>query len=399
MGSEGYSTEVELVQRDELEKSGAKFTGFVTRVEQTFDGIKFITLLCVYELGGAMVDLNLDHYYITGIWWRTSEDEDSPIDAVGFSHGDEEQNEAFETIQELLKVEEGNDQVAGRAEEMILLKGSPRRMEIELTMLKSPTVKRNIAVLKVDSPRGNFEHFSVKGRAWKATGELEKNTTNIMNSDIWFISKSMQYRGGNGQPTTTYYNDRNPIRQKVAWEKLVTFMEHMQPAELRVLEKWEPAVPDEDDESYLYGGASSHYTARVPSHYQQKPYVPPKPVVAMFRVSGDDLGKLIHLDTCEVEVARPLDERCLSLEEYVQKKGDAGTEDEQGDTEVSAQVGSNSTEDQKSSANSEPDASDAASGTASAGNYCDCNSPVCCICNDETEQLAIMFGSHGGLLH
>lgn len=378
-----YNTEVELIPRDSADEPGTSFTGFVHRT-QLIEGNQYITITYSIELGTCMADLNMENYFITAIMWQPHEG--ALLDRVGFGHDQEEQNEAYETLVDLLMMEERSED---REEEAMTIAG-PKRMEVVLKQISSPTIVRRLIVTTILPPSGHFKNYMLGGRIYKTCGTLEKFKSTGMSSDMWRISEIKQYPGGVSAPATTYYGSHSVERMDAAWKKIVTFIKSLHPSEINVIQGWEcKSNPlDDDDEDDLYGFGyggmgGSHYTQRIPSAYQ-----PPPPPVAMLRTAGDEVGKLIHLGTSEIEVARPDSEREMDILEYLEKKDEAETE-ENPEAEISASIeaGSKTSGDGGSSNNS--DVSNIV--------FCDCGSPSCTTC----QEIALAEGllGAGGYLH
>jgi hypothetical protein len=237
----------------------------------------------------------METYYITNIWWRPNPQ--GPLDIVGFSHNQEEQNEAFETLQELLGMEEEE-----REEEPMTTPG-PKRIEVELKQKQSPTVVRHLVVTKAIPPKNHFKDHSLSGRLYKdSTGELEKFITPGMSSNLWKITCIKEFPGGIGAPTTTHYQEFAIARQDAAWERIANYIALLKPAEVKVIENWDceavQSILDDEDDMYGYGYGygvhmaskpNAHWTNRAPSHY-----TPPPPPVAMLRMCGDEIGALLR---------------------------------------------------------------------------------------------------------
>jgi hypothetical protein len=323
----------------------------------------------------------MESYYITQVWWQSQEG--APVDVVGFGRQQEEQNEAFETLQDLLNMEERDDD----HEEEEMTNAGPKRMEIEIKQRTSPVVVRNIAVISVLAPSGNFKNYSINGRQYKTGGSLESFVSQGMSSDTWKITKISRYPGGHSPPSTTHYQDFAIARQDAAWEQVYSWFETMKPAEINVIKTWSCKVnpgnfvDDDEDDMYGYGG---HYTQRVPHAYQHTSNYSYKPPVAMLRTANDEVGALLHQDTIELDEARPVAEKEMEIEAFLEKKDEAETEEEP-TAEVSAVV-------------------DAASGGSSADSadssvvFCDCNSPSCNTCEDIATAAACL-GGYGTTLH
>lgn len=330
-----------------------------------------------------MADLCMESYFITQIWWQPHAQ--GPLDIVGFSHNQEEQNEAFETLQELLGMEEEE-----REEEAMIIPG-PKRIEVELKQKTGHTAVRHLVATSAIPPKGHFKDHSIGGRLYKnTTGELEKFKTSGMSSNIWKITCIKVFPGGISQPTTTHYQDFAIARQDAAWERVIDFLEGLQPSELKVIENWDhkASVGEIDDEDDMYGygyghqyrsggmtgaggRANSHWTNRTPSVY-----APPPPPVAMLRLCGDEIGALLHRETAELDVSRPDREQKMEITALIEKKDEA---EEEAEAETSAAEG-----------NDNGGSSDDVSNGVNV--YCDCSSPTCPKCQEEFETAAACLG-------
>lgn len=367
-----YNTEVELIPRDSADEPSTSFTGFVHRTKLIGDK-RYITLTYSIELSTCMADLNMENYFITAIMWQSHEG--APLDRVGFGREQEEQNEAYETLIGLLMMEERSED---REEETMTTAG-PRRIEVELKQINTPAVIRNLVVTTILPPKEHFKNYSIGGRLYKSGGGLEKFRTQAMSSDMWKIATIKVYGGGFSSPSTTYYGSHSIERVDAAWEKIVTFIRGLRPAELTVITDWE-CVSSEDDEDDLYGYGyggmgGTHYTQRVPSAYQPTP-----PPVAMLRTAWDEVGEIIHLETSEVEVARPDSEREMDILEYLEKKDEAETE-ENPEAEISAKIEAGST--------TSGDGGSSNDSSNSSIVFCDCASPSCKVCEEIAEFEAL----------
>jgi hypothetical protein len=207
-----------------VDDPSAGFAGFVHRT-QIILGKRYITLTYSIELGNCMADLNMENYFITAIKWQPHEG--APLDRVGFGHDQEEQNEAIETLIDLLGMEE---RAEDHEEEAMVTMSGPKRMEVELKQISTPTVVRKLVVTTILPPKEHFKNYSVGGRLYKDGGSLEKFRTQSMSSDMWQIAEIREYPGGFSSPATTYYGTHSIERRDAAWEKIVTFLEGLKPA-------------------------------------------------------------------------------------------------------------------------------------------------------------------------
>ncbi len=348
--------------------------------------VKFLTLLYIKYVGGVtastshMADLNLDNYFIREIRWRPHKG--IAQEMVGFSTRPEDQNEAFELIQELMKYESDTEDPTESEEKMPEHKEDPQRVVLVLNMTKSPGVRREVLALGVTPPNTHFKEYTLSGRILNAYGAEDGSSTAQLPSNVWSIVQYKQYPGDHKQCSTTYFTSPGGIigvdRQRQGWERLLRFLSQRTANSLIKLRDWEPE--EEDDGESCLGDLGGHYTTRVPQHYQNNTSTLPDP--AVFRVSGDSEGTKLHLATCEVEVKRPEGERCLPLEEYLEKKAEAEAAVEEA-SEISAVIDTPPASDSNVPCNSD-------SGSPPC---CDCGSPACLVCNDEYGMAAAFLGA------
>jgi hypothetical protein len=108
----------------------------------------------------------------------------------------------------------------------------------------------------------------------------------------------------------------------------------------------------------------------------------------MLRTAGDEVGELLHHDTCELEVSRPDVEREMDILEYLEKKDEAEVE-ENPEAEISASIESGKTSGDRGSSSN---------GDGSTVIFCDCGSPSCTTCQ-EISLAEGLLGCGGYLLH
>lgn len=278
-----------------------------------------------------MVGLRLENYYIKSIFWRSRAD--APVEAVGFGISEEEQNEAFETIQELLTYEEDQEEAEeDRREEMRTNVPGPKRMEVALEQRACRAVKRQVLVTEIFPPTQTFKYWSASGRIKvNNTGKFESFITRGMSSKEWKLVKVETFAGGGGPQKIVFYN--NTVRQDEGWRSVEKFYGALRTPEKKVIENWfqsNASALDDEDEEYLYGsyGGGVHYPQRAPHTYQ--------PPVGFVRVSGDEIGAQIYLKQME-EIVQGGEGTYLyegqTLQEYLEiaeaseKKGEAGEEE------------------------------------------------------------------------
>lgn len=371
-----YNTEVELVARNELDDSSKRFSGIVAKA-RIIQGRRYLTVMYSAKLGDCMADLCMDSYYVTEVRWKPPKER--PLEIVGFGIVAEEQNEAYEAIQELLKIEDREEHDGTEEEEMTT--AGPKRIEVELKQINSTSVIRNVVVTNAIGPQAYFKNYSLSGRIYKHCGTLERFVSSGMNSDLWKITQIKEYAGGFSSPVTTHYEQFSMERMDVPWQKVANFMKEMKQAEITVIEKWECSADpfdlnDDESDMYGYGGMmGAHYTQRVPYHYREHTsYVPPPPPVAMFRSAGDEIGTLLHQETCELEQSRPTEEREMDILDYLEKKVEAEVE-ESSEAEISASIEIPTTKP------SEPRGTSHHS-HGSTPSFCDCGSGSCPTCEE-----------------
>lgn len=361
-----------------MDEPGASFTGFVYRTQLINDS-KYITLTYCLALSTCMADLNMDNYFITAIIWQPREG--APPDRVVFKHNQEEQNEAYETLEGLLEMEERTED---HEEETMTIMAGPKRMEVELKQINLPTMVRSLVVTTIMRPKEYFKSYMLGGRIYKKCGTLDNFKSTAMSSDMWMITEIREYPGGFSSPSVSYYVDSNVETREFAWNKVANFLEDLKPVELGVINNWRcKGNLVVDDELDMYGYADSHYTQRVP--YAYRDHTSYKPPVALFRVAGDEIGELLHHDTSELEVARPDEEREMDILEYLEKKDEAEV-DEKPEAEISARIEAGAkTSGSEGSSNGRND-SDAV--------FCDCNSHYCTVCQEIPFSEGLGFGNY-----
>lgn len=371
--------EVELVARDELDKPGAEFTGYVFGVDPDR---RIIRLGYSGRFGDGLADIIIDNYYIVGLWWQPHPM--APLDDAKFSTDKEEQNEAFELIGELLGYdqdlseddsEEDHPPAERRETEMSMIAG-PKRLEVELAQKKSPQIKRDVVVTSCFPPSGTFKTFTLSGRTKISYSTRIDDVITTFDNTLWEITAIRTYMGGCAVISTSYPH-RDSQAQIGAWEKVTAFYEKLHDSEKTVIRNWRKVggttlYPDDDD-IYNYG-EYGHWTNRTPSAY--------KPPVGVYRVAGDEVGAKIFLEQAQRDVQRPEAEREKSLKELLAEKKVDAREKTPAPAEVSASV-STSTQ-----ATSRKPHSDAGRSSAICGM---CGSLTCEGCTEED----FMLGVHG----
>lgn len=257
---------------------------------------------------------------------------------MGFGTGDEEQNEAYETLEQLLGVPEEEPEEVGREEAMKASIAGPKRIEVDVIQSHSPQIKRRIVVTDVMPPEGEFRHYSLSGRIKVCTtGKYETKISTGMSDQNWKITRVETYAGGYSHLSTVLYNEGT--RQEEAWKRVYDFYHKLQPAEKRVIENWDTGaassvLDDDEDDLYAgyagypgYGHGGGHYYQRTPQAY--------KPIVADVRVCGDEIGAKLYREQAEKEVQQPDEVQGIDIRAYLdaqdlrEKKEEAGAEAEE----------------------------------------------------------------------
>ena len=285
--------EIKLISRREVDERDAEFRTFILGVpDPTTTPGRYITTGFSERIGDARCDLNLENYYVTNLIW-TLDGTEQVIQSEDFDRSPESQNNAFEMIQEVVRVEGDN---LTREEKDVGMPG-PKRIEIEIqrngilchsgTVSRGVSEKKKIVVTGYLPPLNQFNH-TVRGRVFYQVSKSLGQTVEAFHSDQWWITKLETYNGNN----TSSLQSIGRGEQDKAWEKVGKFLkEDMNESERTVLKNWVPPLADLDDDYDLYPNAGGDYWGRGASAYQ--------PPVAEFRVSGDEIGAKIHLEQME----------------------------------------------------------------------------------------------------
>lgn len=304
-----------LVARSELGDTDAQFVGAVHRIDTALGGrIRHLTLSSKrYEY--ALVSIGLSNYYILGVCWKPGLT--GPIEYTEFSPEPEEQNEALEILQNLLNNREDTREAKPT---MGLPEIGPRRIELRLYQKSIPGLKKRLVVTNILPPKDSFKYWSVAGRFYTRNDVLEETVIQGLSSTQWAIDQVEIYTASQKISTCSHFTSGT---QPKAWERVETLMNSFSQREIAIVVGWD--VDGEEDETALYGGqrnwqSGTHYTQRVPNHYQ---YEPP---VGAYRVAGDSEGARNFLENSERIVALPAAERRivdLPIQEYLEKKAGA----------------------------------------------------------------------------
>lgn len=289
-------------------------------------GDKWLNVIAPHYTGGiAMITVSLTDYIIQDITLYDDQYTSGYTEPYGPNEHDQIQAfEALECICEEEEVVSSIGQVKEKVEdEKLSGLAGPKRIEITLRQL-GRAVEKKLVVTDVMPPSGHYSSYSVAGREWKGK-TLENTISTLWSSSNWLARIDAYLPGGQGSASDHF----TPQNQEQAWASLEKMFYKFKPAELTVLKNW--TLDDDDDPIMdIYGGEwygpthrSQHWTNKSPSHY-----APPQS--AHFRVAGDEVGAVIHIEQQKTweEEGSPDPEQ--SLKEMLEakedeKKADAGT--------------------------------------------------------------------------
>ena len=276
-----------------------------------------------------MRDVSLDLYTIVSITLYDKTYEDGYTEPYGGVEYD--QILAFEALEEICRDEElvtplGKiNEVEDKAVSSLI---GPKRLEITLRALGNAGEKK-LVVTDVVPPTGHYANYSVSGREWTTyQKKLDKGASTLWGTSHDLVRIDAYLGGGNGSATEHF----TPRDQERAWAALEKMFIKFKPAEVQVLKNWEvDIVGAANNDDWGYGGEwygpnnrGQHYTNRVPSAY-----APKRPEKAHFRVAGDEVGAVIHLEQKKVWEEEGSPDAEQSLKEMLEakeaeKKCDAG---------------------------------------------------------------------------
>ena len=242
-----------------------------------------------------------------------------------YSTNEHEQTQAFESLMSICKEEKvvssiwdseemEDDKLSGLA--------GPKRIEVTLRYHQSKVEKR-LVVLDVVPPKGHFNSYSISGRTWDIYKKLERLTTTQWAGAVW-LTRIDVYLGGEEGSATDHFT---PQTQARAWAVLEKMFLKFQRSELTVLKNWEADGEGDLIAQCGYAGRfygpnehSQHWTNKTPAAYEPKK--------AYYRVSGDEVGAMIHREQQKnwEEEGKPDPEASLKkmLEAKTEKKSEAG---------------------------------------------------------------------------
>lgn len=259
---------------------------------RTENGLRYIT---IYEeespTGGLTSQLLLDNYFILKLTWSPAADM-SVVDS-DYTIAPEDQNDAFETMQQVLNDEQGFQllesapQASAETAPMSLAAShpfGPKRVEVILSPIGMPKEERRVVVHNALPPAVRFMNSSVQGRVWQGQSGRLSATVEFFNSYSHNIKGITVFGGGASSSVTTFYSLSNK-EQEAGWKRLDTEFKKLKPSELVVVKNWRPlgtsATVGDDVDDY----ETTHYYHRTPHRY-----LPPVKQTAFYRVSGDELG-------------------------------------------------------------------------------------------------------------
>jgi hypothetical protein len=241
-----------------------------------------------------MQDIDPDAFFILNVTLYDHQHQNGYTEAYSISA--EGQEEAFEIIEGICAEENVTASLINKVpkEETVSALVGPKRLEITLRPLNGSGEKR-LVMTDLMPPSGHYKCYSVSGRAWTPGQKgLSTNVETTWGSSYW-LSRIDAYLGGSAGSATDHFTPQN---QEMAWASLEKMWYRFQEAEKRVIRNWTvmgpttPAAAADDD---VYGGEwygpathSQHWTQRTPSAYDTTP------IVAFFRVRGDEVGAEIH---------------------------------------------------------------------------------------------------------
>ncbi len=281
--------EIQLVARNAVDELDADFRAFVLGVRDSPSG-RYIVTGFSEKFGDAMCDLDLENYYVLRLVWTLDETQSTLEDEV-FDKSPESQNHAFQMIQEVIEAE---GDTLTREQKDIGMAG-PKRLEVEIlhggiifpsaAAARGVVEKKKIVVTNYLPPSGAFSH-TLQGRVYSPVAKLLGNVTESFHSSEWVIATIERHLGNN----TSSYSHIHRDQQEEAWKRIREFLAvTMTATEVEDLHKWDPPVVEVD--YWDYSGSVGNYYSRTPSVYT--------PIVAEFRVSGDEIGAKIHLEQME----------------------------------------------------------------------------------------------------
>lgn len=250
-----------------------------------------------------MQDLNLEDFYVTKLSWSLGTPT-QVLDVTSFDKSLESQNDAFQTIKEMMACESTNLKDMEKDKGMII---DPKRIEVGLRRIETTPIsvygKSAIADAKNVVVVGYFISTKdkkpvIECRTLFNISKIISKNSQIFESKDWWICKIETHFSSN----TSCIRHFNKCTQSEAWRKVEKFIKDMTKEEIEALHSWAPFSKDYYDKDWDTGYENSTYYQNLPSTYN--------PPVAEYRVWGDDVGVKIHLE--QIELLAKHDQRLLS---------------------------------------------------------------------------------------
>jgi len=236
------------------------------------------------------------------------------------------QEEAAILLEKTIRGEEERQETDRKEETEVPRRAGPKRIEI-LIASKGATAKR-LVVTDVVSPNQYFQGYTVRGRSFSPNGQELYQEPEFHYSESAEISQIDQFRLNAAGSASEFFTTES--KRKEAWNTLGRRFRVLNQGEITRIKGWVVAPAgdaneDDDETGYDYlvdmtGGAcgGTNWTNRSPYHYQ-----PEKPKPAHFRVSGDEVGAILHKE--QTEKWRKKGQKVFQTAEGAEKKSEAET--------------------------------------------------------------------------
>jgi N-acetylglutamate synthase-like GNAT family acetyltransferase len=264
------------------------FWANIVEVSRLATGATF--LRTSYGEGEETVELAADRYFILTIRFSHEELDGVPVQEE-YRESPEEQNDAIETLDELLTNADTSEDEEDEEECNMVI--GPRRIEIEI-LPKTATggifTKVKGVIINVFGPEGNFTDRGIAVREWQAQGPRLATISKYVSQEKYDIDRITVYGAGGrgGASTAVFYLKGN---QEKAWDTLYTEFQKFTDSEITVIRNWAPSSPQTAPEGA--GQNQGDYFTRTPYRYQ-----PPVKTTA-FRKAGDDIGATLFREQSE----------------------------------------------------------------------------------------------------
>lgn len=254
----------------------------------------------IYEKGGiCMQDVDPAAFTIYSITLYDTQHRNGYKEAYGTS--EEGQKSAWEVLEQICAEENVTASLCNTKprENTVSSLIGPKRLEITLRTIGGVGPEKKLVVTDLMPPAGHYKYYSVAGRLWEDYHKKLKGTTETFWGSTYWLARIDAFLGGSAGSATDHFTPQN---EEQAWASLEKMWYKFQPAEITVIKNWTVAETGTtaavDDDIYgeaWYGPArnSQHWTQRTPSAYDTKP------IVAHFRVAGDEVGAVIYREQQE----------------------------------------------------------------------------------------------------